>query len=120
MNFSEALGLIKEEIKVARAGWNGRGMFIFLEQSAQSINADKYIATFICMKDARGSFIPWLASQADLLADDWYQLGTEEEDRLNEKRKKQLEDIKIDIDARLDEFRTIALELKENLERTHS
>lgn len=83
MNFSQALDLLKQGQRVCRAGWNGKGMFLFLVpgstfkvsrppllgiyEEGKEINYHSHID----MKTAQGYIIPWLASQADLLADDW-------------------------------------------------
>lgn len=83
MNFSRALELIKRGDRVARAGWNGKGMFIFLVPgSTFKVNREPLLSILgegtevqyhghIDMKTAQGYVVPWLASQADLLTDDW-------------------------------------------------
>lgn len=83
MNFSTALIELKEGNKVARAGWNGAGMFIFLVPgSVFQVNRAPLLGIYpegteiiyqphIDMKTAQETVVPWLASQSDLLADDW-------------------------------------------------
>lgn len=78
MNFGHALELIKRGEKVARKGWNGKGMFLFLAtgKEFESENfGDKLpeiINDVICMKTAQNTIcIGWLASQTDMLAEDW-------------------------------------------------
>ena len=83
MNFSEALIEIKNSKKVARKGWNGKGMFLFLVPgSIFKVNRPPLLGIYpegteiqygahIDMKTADGTIIPWLASQTDLLIDDW-------------------------------------------------
>lgn len=83
MSFSAALELIKAGKRVARAGWNGKGMFIFLVPgSTFSVNRPPLMGIYpegtvidyrphIDMKDAEGKVVPWLASQSDLMAQDW-------------------------------------------------
>lgn len=82
MDFSDALTLLKQGDRVARKGWNGKGMWIFLaraEANAISYKGEAhYCRPFIGMYPADQSdeefypeVIPWLASQADLLAEDW-------------------------------------------------
>lgn len=83
MNFSEALSAIKLGNRVARQGWNGKDMFIFLVQGSRFEVNRKPLNEFyppgtclnyrahIDMCTADGSIVPWLASQTDLLADDW-------------------------------------------------
>ena len=53
--------------RVRRAGWNGRGMWIAINSS----NLGVVSAPFVYMRAADGSFVPWLCSATDLLADDW-------------------------------------------------
>lgn len=83
MTFSEALSEIKSGNRVARSGWNGKGMFIFLVPGStfvvnrppllgiypegESINYHAHID----MRTADGTIVPWLASQTDMLANDW-------------------------------------------------
>lgn len=69
-DFSFALELIKTGKKATRLGWNGRGQYIELQVPDENSKMKKpYI--FICPVD--GEFVPWLASQTDLLATDWVQ-----------------------------------------------
>lgn len=53
---------------VRRAGWNGKGMWITIQQPDAN---SKMTQPYVFMKTAQGDFIPWLCSQADLLATDW-------------------------------------------------
>ncbi len=83
MNFSEALQHIKEGKRVARMGWNGKRMFLFLVPgSTFKVNRPPLLGIYpegteinyhahIDMRTADGKIVPWLASQTDLLADDW-------------------------------------------------
>lgn len=83
MDFSQALIAIKNGALVARAGWNGKGMFLFLVPGSQFVvNRAPLNVIFpagtvinyhghIDMKTANGQIVPWLASQTDLLAEDW-------------------------------------------------
>ncbi len=55
--------------RVARAGWNGRDMWCAIQTpDAHS----KMTAPYVYMRTALGDFVPWLCSQSDLLALDWY------------------------------------------------
>jgi hypothetical protein len=74
MDFSEALGALKYGERVRRVGWNGRGMFLFIVESwtyTDGKHDNHPNAPFIAMKTATGEVVPWLASQTDLLAEDW-------------------------------------------------
>ena len=77
LNFGEALNTMRNGECVCRSGWNGKGMFLFLIPSGWEFTCDiegieeSITEPFICMKTAQGNLIPWLASQADILANDW-------------------------------------------------
>lgn len=83
MTFSEALEAIKDGARVAREGWNGKGMFLFLVPgSTFKVNRPPLLGIYpegteiryhahIDMKAATGEVVPWLCSQTDMLADDW-------------------------------------------------
>jgi hypothetical protein len=71
MDFGSALSLLKNGKKISRAGWNGKGMYIFLD--AQAVGPDGMLyQPMIVMFTAQKQYQPgWLASQADMLATDW-------------------------------------------------
>lgn len=80
MNFGEALELLKQGKKVAREGWNGKSQYIELATNISYVNARGEVVN--CEHDAIGNkaiaFVGtsgvqmgWLASQSDMLADDW-------------------------------------------------
>ena len=82
MDFGEAIKALKEGKKVARKGWNGKGMFLYLINGSEFQNVLKYgygeyeheptITSSIAMKTAQNTIvIGWLASQTDMLAEDW-------------------------------------------------
>lgn len=83
LTFSVALQYIKMGKKVAREGWNGKGMFVFLVPgSTFKVNRPPLLGIYpegteinyhahIDMKTADGQIVPWLASQTDVLAEDW-------------------------------------------------
>lgn len=77
MTFGKAIEAMKEGKKVARNGWNGKGMFLFL---AKGEDLTECICTkdmppcsdSVCMKTAQDTItVGWLASQTDMLAEDW-------------------------------------------------
>ena len=86
LTFSEALMALKDNKKVRRTGWNGKGMFIFLVPgSTFKVNRPPLLGIYpegteinycphIDMKTADDKIVPWLASQTDVLADDWEML----------------------------------------------
>jgi hypothetical protein len=77
IDFSAALLQLKAGQRVAREGWNGKGMFLVLVYPDQytvhgvASVAGKPLLPWIGMKTMQGDFVPWLASQTDLLAGDW-------------------------------------------------
>lgn len=74
MTFGQALELLKAGKKVARAGWNGKGMWLSLvfPKEYQVFYLSSFeLLPFIGMKTADNKFVPWLASQTDILAEDW-------------------------------------------------
>lgn len=66
MDFSEALARIKKDEKLKRSGWNGKNQHIRLYRCSLA-----YMNDFIVIFTPDGKLTPWLASQADLLAEDW-------------------------------------------------
>ena len=68
MNFSEALVSLKEGKLVTREGWNGKGMHLGV-QFPDEMSANKQPYIFII--PVGGERIPWVASHADLFAEDW-------------------------------------------------
>ena len=83
MNFGQALTDLKFDFKVAREGWNGKGMFLFLVPGStfkatrpplMGIYPEGTPITYcphIDMRTADNKIVPWLASQTDILAEDW-------------------------------------------------
>lgn len=68
MNFGEALEALKNGNYMARKGWNGKSMYIKLLRPDET---SKMTLPYIFMFTACGNNVPWLASQTDILADDW-------------------------------------------------
>jgi hypothetical protein len=66
--FSVALPHLKDGGRVTRAGWNGKNMWLELQRSDEH---SKMTLPYIFMKTVQGDLVPWLASQTDLLAEDW-------------------------------------------------
>lgn len=75
MNFGQAIEKLKEDCAVARQGWNGKSMYIYLENMlhiAATGTAKRVYEPVIIMYTAQGKHQPgWLASQADILSTDW-------------------------------------------------
>ena len=85
MKFGLAIEAMKNGERVARKGWNGKDMYVFLAYEADFVTdadisafdqLEVEVADMLIMKTAQNTFQPgWLASQADMLADDWYIVG---------------------------------------------
>lgn len=87
MTFGEALQKLKEGKRVARRNWNGKGMFVVRQKGyPEGIPCNKQTAEafgynegdlfkcrpYLQMRCADGTHQMWLASQSDLLEEDWY------------------------------------------------
>lgn len=83
MNFGLALNALNKGLRVARVGWNGKGIFLFLVPgSTFKVNRAPLLGIYpegteinyqshIDMKTAQDTVVPWVASHSDLLAEDW-------------------------------------------------
>lgn len=97
LNFGDAIAALKDGKRVARSGWNGKGMWLAYmsgmslppfntqgtekkvnDRTAKWIGEDQPLVTlpYIAMWTADSKWLPgWLASQTDMLAEDWCILG---------------------------------------------
>ena len=80
MNFGQAIIEMRKGKKLQRNGWNGKGQYIELATNISYVNADGEVIN--CLHENIGSYavafvgtsgvqMGWLASQADMLAEDW-------------------------------------------------
>lgn len=85
LSFGHAIKALKAGKKVSRAGWNGKGMFVYY------VDANKYPASrntlktmdgvfendmvpyreYLALKTVNDEVVPWVATQSDILSDDW-------------------------------------------------
>ena len=81
MTFGDAIESLKQGFKVAREGWNGKGIFLELQvpdENSKMSSPYIYIDTTGLQTDnvnAPKSRVPWLASQTDMLGEDWILLA---------------------------------------------
>lgn len=82
MDFGDAIRSMKAGKRVSRAGWNGKGMWLRLagpyivdQLPGDLETALKTSLLFIEMRTADVQFVPWLASQTDMLAEDWAEVA---------------------------------------------
>jgi len=93
LNYGQAIEALKKGKRVSRQGWNGKGMFIFqrpgdllpkdfiskvkslpdsVKEFLVSQEKDIYFLPYLCMWAASGEVVNgWLASQTDMLSEDW-------------------------------------------------
>ncbi len=83
MEIGQAVAAMRDGCRVARAGWNGKGMFVFLVPGSRfTVNRPPLLGIYpegteiqyrdhVDMRCVDGAIVPWLCSQSDLLADDW-------------------------------------------------
>ena len=83
ISFGEAIEFAKEGFQIARKGWNGKSQYVELARNISYINAkgeevnvdhDAIGNNALAFIGTSGVQIGWLASQADMLAEDWYVL----------------------------------------------
>ncbi len=74
MNFSDALDFLKAGDRVSRKGWNGPDQWLQLQIPDEH---SKMTLPYIFIRTAQGHLVPWLASQTDLLSEDWFEVGKE-------------------------------------------
>lgn len=71
MTFGEALDELKEGNKVSREGWNGKDQWLSLQIPDEN---SKMKRPYIFISPVDGDLVPWVASQSDLLAEDWFEV----------------------------------------------
>lgn len=90
LSFGHALAAMKDGERVQRSGWNGKGMWLVIVGAGPEHDIDYIVRDdsddaqvdglkllpWIGMRTAGGEFVPWLASQTDMLATDWQVIET--------------------------------------------
>ena len=71
MDFGHALDALRAGRCVTRDGWNGVGQHIALQVPDEHSKMRK---PYLYISPVDGEFVPWLASQTDLLAEDWREI----------------------------------------------
>jgi Protein of unknown function (DUF2829) len=72
LNFGDAIVSLKQGNRVYRKGWNGKNMYLELQIPDDH---SKMTLPYIYMFTAQGDLVPWLASQSDILSEDWLALN---------------------------------------------
>lgn len=74
LSFGQALEALKNGKRVARTGWNGKGLWLELQvpdSHSKMTLPYIYINYPADAQNTPGARVPWLASQTDMLSDDW-------------------------------------------------
>ena len=73
MDFGDVIKTMKMNgsKRFAREGWNGKNMYIELQLPDKG---SKMTLPYIYIRTVQGDYVPWLASQTDMLADDWMEV----------------------------------------------
>jgi len=80
MNFGNAINMAKQGARIARSGWNGKNQYVELATNISYMNAKGEIVNAnhdaignqaFAFVGTSGVQLGWLASQADMLANDW-------------------------------------------------
>ena len=75
LTFGLAIEALKKGLRVARTGWNGKGMFVYMvapKEQAREFNADPaHFNPYFAIKNVNGSLSTWVPSINDCLAEDW-------------------------------------------------
>lgn len=85
VDFGAALDYLKHGYRLARKGWNAANQWIALNPGSSIVVSEGRplaavfpvgtpleIKPYLIIKTVQGSIVPWLASQTDLLAEDWF------------------------------------------------
>lgn len=68
MQIGGAVEALRDGFSVAREGWNGKDQYLTLQEPDED---SKMTLPYIYIVTVTGDLVPWLASQTDILADDW-------------------------------------------------
>ena len=68
LTFSEALEAVKKGEVIQRDGWNGKGLKVLMQKPDEH---SKMTLPYLYIEYPDGKRCPWLASQTDILTDDW-------------------------------------------------
>lgn len=72
MDMGDAIRYMRSGCRLQRDGWNGKNMYLELQMPDKN---SKMTLPYIYMYTAQGDLVPWLASQTDILAEDWQVAG---------------------------------------------
>ena len=70
-DIGDAVRWMSQGKHVTRPGWNGKGMYLWYRMGRKSVADAHAWQPFVAMRTVDGTFVPWLCSQTDLLANDW-------------------------------------------------
>lgn len=70
-DFGEAIKRLKAGKKISRTNWNGPGQYLKLQVPDEH---SKMTLPYIYITTVQGDLVPWLASQTDMLKEDWHEV----------------------------------------------
>ena len=68
MEIGGAIIMLQKGLRVQRENWNGKNQYLELQTPDKN---SKMTLPYIYIKTVQGDLVPWLASQTDILANDW-------------------------------------------------
>ncbi len=74
MDIGEAVRYLKSGHQLTRDGWNGAGQYLELQTRDEG---SKMTLPYVFITTVAGEKVPWICSQTDLLADDWWMVDRE-------------------------------------------
>jgi hypothetical protein len=77
MDFGQIIELLKQGKKASRKGWNGKGLWVEMQRPdvhSKMTLPYLYLNYPVDAQNTPGARVPWLASQTDILAEDWYEI----------------------------------------------
>jgi len=95
MDFSKALNMCKAGKSIRRTGWNGKDQYVYYVKAGKYSPASKIAQVafrgqdvpyrdYLAMKTVQNDVVPWIASQSDLLCDDWEEYFNEYQNKLKQ------------------------------------
>ena len=81
MDIGEAIKMLRSGHQMTRDGWNGQGQYLELQVPDEN---SKMSLPYVFITTVAGEKVPWICSQTDLLAEDWWEVDRHPETALAE------------------------------------
>lgn len=105
-DFGRALFYLKSDKSVSRMGWNGEEQSLTLQVPDEN---SKMTLPYIYIKTVQGDLVPWIASQTDLMAEDWFACETPEtpeDKKTDEEVEKEIDEKQEIVNEEIEEAKT--------------